>query len=266
MDEQAQSQSGEGVAVPKKFPTVWAAIISIVLFFVLQVITGIVAVAVALVAEGVTTPQAAIAKASDLHVVALPTIWGLVASSLISIWLFWLYTKRPDRWEKLGMTRWSKLSVKRTIMLSALLIFIGLGFNYAYTAYVIPDIKIQNEVHQLFAAVPKTIFNQILLFVTVAILAPVTEELLFRGLLQTSLNGATFYIPKTQLSWTSGPWASVIIASAIFAAIHMDFYAFPALFVLGCSFAILYQMTGSMRINILLHVINNGAAMLLGGS
>ncbi len=83
-------------------------------------------------------------------------------------------------------------------------------------------------------------------------MAPLTEELLFRGLLQKSLANR---MPQ---------YAAILIAAAIFGAIHLDFYAFPALFVMGAVFGYLYYRTGSLRVNILLHMLNNGAALALG--
>jgi membrane protease YdiL (CAAX protease family) len=43
----------------------------------------------------------------------------------------------------------------------------------------------------------------------------------------------------------------------------MDYHAFPALMAMGAVFGILYHKTGSLRVNIVAHMINNGAALLL---
>jgi membrane protease YdiL (CAAX protease family) len=91
----------------------------------------------------------------------------------------------------------------------------------------------------------------VLLFLAVAVVAPLVEELLFRGILQNSL---AKHMPI---------WVAIALASAIFAAMHMQLTAFPALMVIGASFGLLYHLTGSLRVNILVHMLNNAAALLL---
>ena len=49
----------------------------------------------------------------------------------------------------------------------------------------------------------------------------------------------------------------------IFGAVHMDYYAMPVLAMMGVVFGVLYHLTGSLRVTILAHVINNAAALTL---
>jgi membrane protease YdiL (CAAX protease family) len=164
----------------------------------------------------------------------------------------WLYLRRDERAAAIQLDRWSNLSPAVTIALSVMLVGAGLLFNYAYSAFVFPDVEMQDQVRRMFAAIPKTPGNWVLLFATVAIIAPLLEELLFRGLLQNSL------------SHRMPIWAAIAISSAIFAAIHMQLYAFPALMALGAVFGYIYHKTGSLRVTIALHMINNAAALALG--
>ena len=103
----------------------------------------------------------------------------------------------------------------------------------------------------LFAAIPDTLPNKILLLVAAALLAPMVEELLFRGLLQ---NAIADKIPI---------WAAILISALVFGAVHMDYHAFPVLAGMGIVFGLLYHLTGSLRVTILAHMINNSAALLL---
>ena len=82
--------------------------------------------------------------------------------------------------------------------------------------------------------------------------APLLEEILFRGLLQNSLSKQ---LPA---------WAAIALSAVIFGAMHMDYYAMPPLVLMGAIFGVIYHLTGSLRITILLHMINNAAALLLG--
>ncbi|HJM98903.1 MAG TPA: CPBP family intramembrane glutamic endopeptidase, partial [Acidimicrobiales bacterium] len=90
----------------------------------------------------------------------------------------------------------------------------------------------------------------IALIVTVGILAPVVEELFFRGLLYGAFR-------KRNNSLTSEKAIirfSIIISSAIFSAIHFQWLLFPALFVVGMLFAWLYERKGRLAPAIWAHV------------
>jgi uncharacterized protein len=237
----------------RPFPGIWASIGWIILFFALQIVGAAVAVTAVITKRTMAGEDMAAIKPENLmeSIGGAPIIWSLVGSSLLTIFLLWLYLRRKNRTAAIHLDQWSQLSLKKTLLLSVGCVGFALAFNYSYTAYVIPGVEMQGDLRRLFESIPKTLANNIMLFVTIAILAPLTEELLFRGLLQKSLSHR---IPQI---------AAVLVAAAIFAAIHLDPYAFPALFVMGAVFGYLYYRTGSLRVSILLHMINNGAALIL---
>jgi uncharacterized protein len=233
----------------RQFPGIWISLGWIVLFFVLQIIAGGVAF---IIAEMMKPHDAKMidTKAAIAGMGGLPIIWSLVASSIVTIGLLWLYLRKKNRFAAIHLDRWSQLNLKTTLILAIALIGGALAFNYVYAEYIIPDVKLQDDLRKLFESIPKTAVNNILLFCAAAIFAPITEEILFRGFLQKSL------------SLRMSPILAIIIAGAVFAAIHMDAYAFPALFVMGSMFGYIYHRTGSLRVNILLHMLNNAAAVL----
>jgi membrane protease YdiL (CAAX protease family) len=235
--------------VQKPFPRIWPSIGWVVAFMVFQVVAGIGALVAAVAQDQSDREPAAIIQ--DLSAFALPMIWGLVIAEIILLLLLWLYLHKDDRRSAIQLDKWSDLTFARTVLIAVALIGAGLAFNWAYSEYVVPDIKVQEELRKLFAAIPSTLPNQILLFVAVAIIAPLLEELLFRGLLQKSLSHK---IPI---------WAAITISAFVFGAIHMDFYAMPPLVMMGAIFGVIYHRTGSLRVTILLHVINNAAALAL---
>ncbi len=238
---------------PRPFPSIWVALVWIVLYFVLQVVTGGIAVAIALLGKSPkgTNPADMAGLAGDISLVALPTIWAVVASSLITLLGLWLYLRKDGRFSDIWLDRWSQIGIIKTLAMAIVLVGAGLVFNYAMETIVFPDVKMQEMLRKLFEAIPDTIPNAILLFVAVAVLAPILEELLFRGLLQKSLMNL---MPI---------WAAILISSGIFAAVHMDLYATPGIWVLGAIFGYLYYKTGSLRTNIVLHMVNNAMALLL---
>jgi membrane protease YdiL (CAAX protease family) len=82
-----------------------------------------------------------------------------------------------------------------------------------------------------------------------AVLVPVAEEILFRGVLFSALRRR------------SGPVPAVLISSAVFGLCHAPDLVFPGL--LGVAFAILYHRTGSLWAPIGAHMLVNGVTLVL---
>lgn len=232
------------------FPGILISVGWVVLFILLQVVAGVLAIIVAMAAKGGAAADPA-AVMNDMTAFAVPMIWSLVISELLLLALLWLYIRKPERLAALGLDRWSRLPLWQTLALAVVLIGLGIGFNYAYGEYIVPDIKVQEELRKLFASIPDTMPNTVLLFVAVAVIAPLIEELLFRGLLQKSLANK---LPV---------WAAIIISALIFGSVHMDYYAMPPLVLMGAIFGLIYHLTGSLRVTVLLHMVNNAAALTL---
>jgi membrane protease YdiL (CAAX protease family) len=88
----------------------------------------------------------------------------------------------------------------------------------------------------------------IIVFVSVVI-APVFEEMLFRGLFQTMLR-----------SFLQKPWPSILISSALFASIHHMGH-WPALFLLAICMGYAYEKSGSLFRPIFIHALFNGVTI-----
>ncbi len=91
----------------------------------------------------------------------------------------------------------------------------------------------------------------VMMLVLVAGLAPMVEELLFRGLLYRWI-GERF-----------GIWPALIVSSLIFSCLHGIALLIPPLFVVGCLLAWLYEKSGSIWPCMVMHGVFNGL-MLLG--
>ena len=85
----------------------------------------------------------------------------------------------------------------------------------------------------------------------IALVAAVSEELFFRGVIQRALHDAT-----------NNAHVSIWIAAILFSAIHGQFYGFIPRMVLGALFGYLFLWSGSLWLPIICHFINNGAAVL----
>jgi len=89
------------------------------------------------------------------------------------------------------------------------------------------------------------------LFLTVALVAPCFEELLFRGCLIPAL--------RRRL----GPWPALAISALAFGAMHLQPLGLPMLSLLGITMGLAFLRTGSLWTSILVHGCWNGAQFLL---
>ncbi len=134
-----------------------------------------------------------------------------------------------------------------------------------------------------------------LLFMTASIVAPLSEEFFFRGLLQTALSqrdpsglnqllgsrkpyipGFPLY-PHSSTAITQTPptpdasippsparrWLAILATSTIFAAIHGEPAFFPVLFVLAVALGYIYERTGNLWSSITVHAAFNSTQLIL---
>lgn len=137
-----------------------------------------------------------------------------------------------------------------------LLIAVGLGLgvivtNIAVTVLVVvltgPPSNLQAD-YQASAAAGGLAFVAVLALG--AVLTPIGEELLFRGVLT---NGLARY----------GPWIAVLGSSAIFAVAHGITYILPVAFVVGVVAALLLRRTGSIWPGVIVHAVNNAYSLIV---
>lgn len=102
---------------------------------------------------------------------------------------------------------------------------------------------------------PKSFFDGFLLVIAVVILAPLGEEIVFRGFLQRIL----------EKQWRD-PTRAVLFTALIFAFIHMNPYWFFQIYILGIFLGFLALKTNSIIAPIILHGLNNFIALLLSFS
>ena len=101
-----------------------------------------------------------------------------------------------------------------------------------------------------------------LLIFAMVIVAPIYEELIFRGLLWSAIaeqfSGATYAEHR-------GAVVASLVTSVIFAVIHLQYgiYEISTIVVLALIFCYARVKSGSLLLPILLHIVNNGAAMWL---
>lgn len=95
------------------------------------------------------------------------------------------------------------------------------------------------------------------LVLTVVVLAPVSEELFYRGLLY----GAIRKRFKVAQSEALTGWFPIIVSSLIFSAVHFQLLLFPALFFVGVTFALIYEKSQRLAPAIWAHVGFNATTL-----
>jgi uncharacterized protein len=88
--------------------------------------------------------------------------------------------------------------------------------------------------------------------VVVAVLAGISEELIFRGVLQ-----------NITLRAFGNPHVAIWFAAFVFSFIHLQFYGFFPRMLLGALFGYLYYWTKNIWVPIFAHFVNNGFTLLM---
>lgn len=103
---------------------------------------------------------------------------------------------------------------------------------------------------QSWFTIPADRLSYWMLFILAAMVAPIAEELLFRGWIYTSLRSSF------------GLWPAIVVSAALFALVHYEnthLYAL-AVFPLGLALAAIRERTGSVKASMLFHATNNFVA------
>lgn len=129
---------------------------------------------------------------------------------------------------------------------------LGMSIVFVFAAMYVLNVLIEqagipNTMEDTFLAMSNNSFGVL----SIALLAPILEELLFRGAIQGYLQ-------------TTGqkPWMAIFISSLIFGVVHMNPAQIPFAFLLGIMFGWLYYRTGSLLPGIVGHVLNNSIATI----
>ena len=146
------------------------------------------------------------------------------------------------KYVKFNLKSFGEVSGK-TIGLSIPLIVAGMLFINLCSEFLgLPDLM-----QDTFLGMSRNVFG----IISITIMAPLVEELLFRGAIQG-------YMLRKGMK----PLNAILIASTIFGIVHMNPIQIPFAFAIGLIFGWLYYRTGSVVPGIIGHFINNSIACL----
>jgi membrane protease YdiL (CAAX protease family) len=173
-----------------------------------------------------------------------------VAAMIFPLW-FLAVRKRDVKLYNFGF-RW--IGTGKTILwvICAYVFYLGLGTLFIILFYNFGlgslGFEPQSNIFDLFGREP---LGVIIAFVIALIIAPLTEELFFRGfMLQT-------------ISKIISPIWGIILTALIFAAVHFEFQSIAPLIILSLVLNILYVKTRSIWPGIVFHILNNTIAFIV---
>jgi membrane protease YdiL (CAAX protease family) len=118
-----------------------------------------------------------------------------------------------------------------------------------------PDPSMSHPLNEQLAQ--GTIADFLPMFLMACVLAPIMEEIAFRGLLYRHLRDATRH-------WRIGFLFSVLVVSVLFAVVHpQGLLAVPALAALAVGFALAREWRGTLAPSIIAHGLNNALILSL---
>jgi membrane protease YdiL (CAAX protease family) len=103
---------------------------------------------------------------------------------------------------------------------------------------------------------------RILIVVVAVLVAPMLEEMLFRGLFQTAIRSLLEMGSGLRQMPSSRIWLAIVINSGLFALMHANPGHWPALFVLGICMGYAYEKSGSLLRPIFIHALFNATTIV----
>ncbi|KGN03127.1 CAAX protease [Clostridium novyi A str. 4570] len=121
---------------------------------------------------------------------------------------------------------------------------IAAALGVAYIVYKINPGLAEKMMGQKILENSGTIYDTIYEFILVVILAPIAEELIFRGVI----------LNRLKMRWGVGP--AIIISSILFGVLHINLAIIGA-FLFGVMMCIVYMKTRNIFVTMLIHCVNN---------
>lgn len=166
------------------------------------------------------------------------------------VWLYSLMRRRGKGWSDLGLQRFPWLKSSGLITIAAGVFLFASYRIFTLLDQVAPGLDLEQEQEIVFTAASNTP-ELVLSAVALIVIAPVVEEIIFRGIL------LPVFIKRF------GMIAAAVITSLLFGLVHLQLNVFIVTFVLGLLLAWLYYRTLSLWPAIILHSLKNLVAFLV---
>ncbi|MES5483309.1 type II CAAX endopeptidase family protein [Bradyrhizobium sp. INPA03-11B] len=170
---------------------------------------------------------------------------GAMNFALGFVGLLGAYLYRVRNWQAFGFRpttlKWIAISIALGVM--------GFGLIFIVEAVYFHFITEANTQADFQAAANGGLAAILLLLFTSAVLGPIGEELVFRGVVQSALE-------------KFGSWVALVGSSLMFATIHGPSVIFVDAFVMGLFFGAVFRLSGSIWPAVTLHIVYNGLNLI----
>jgi len=149
--------------------------------------------------------------------------------------------------------QWSALGLGLGLLFGIGGLFITLPAAMIYQSIVGPDAN--SAAGALFSSVRASWPLAIIVFLVVAFVAPICEEVVYRGLLWGAL----------ERRW--GQWVALTVSTVVFALAHLELTRIPLLLVVAIPIALARLYSGGLLASIVAHQVTNllpGIVIMLG--
>jgi membrane protease YdiL (CAAX protease family) len=184
--------------------------------------------------------------------------FGFFMAGAITVWIFYRgITQQQVSWQDYLQSRetprWTTLSLSLLLMLVSLpLVLYSLYLNQQLP---LPELfksaEDQAETALKGLLQMENMWELLANLTLIAILPAIGEELVFRGVIQQQL-----------MRRIQNPWMTILLASVIFSAAHMQFEGFIPRMLLGFILGWLYWKTQNFWVPVLCHFFNNGLQVI----
>lgn len=217
------------------------AVLYIIIFAVMQFVC-VAAAGLIVGKSGISIPAA-----SGMSAATMATSIGLAAASLLTIGLFVWRSWSPFSRSYLRSKPWVVLFWVALLSIGTIL---PSEWLLERMQVWIPSLPVNDGQLDSLVKIMETPLG----YVIVGILAPVCEEMVFRGAVLRRL--LTVFSPKNH-------WWAIVASALLFAVMHFDVLQGTHAFIIGLLLGWMYYRSGSIVPGILFHWINNTVAFVM---
>jgi membrane protease YdiL (CAAX protease family) len=162
---------------------------------------------------------------------------------------------RPQGLERLGVKSVRPMRTLKQIAVGVAIVLPLVFVSVLLTQYLWDLIRFEHpNAHELLRIIGQDAnpVMRLAVIVSAIVIAPVSEEFLFRGHLQTALR----YTLSGWISATTAQWIAIFFASLLFMSVH-ERWSWPPIFLLSICLGYAYERTANLWIPIFIHASFN---------
>lgn len=173
----------------------------------------------------------------------IESIGSLIIKIIIIKWLLKIYSKKEEVVQKEN----TAISKKYYIYTIIIILIFRIIFDNSI-GLLVEQIPVNENIEEAFNQLFK---YPIIAVVSICIVAPIYEEVIYRGIMLKGLSKK--YNDKV----------AIVVSALLFAIMHMNFQQGINAFLLGIVMGYLYTKTKSLYVSIFAHFINNGVGIII---